>query len=316
MAFCSNCGRELPEGIKFCPNCGTAVINIPSENSENEYSVYQKRPDPSNTTRIMEISNEKGQDGSVSGIDKYGKFYGIALLILAIICFFSDPPLLTLLLAAVIIAGAIFCLCRKYRLKGFSIAALVIATICVIASSAQAKKFGLLKNPTDADFRGDSYVREEPEEDNEVEEKQEKNEVDLASKSDEGGPRSEPFVKRKNTDDSTSDTSDTIEESSVEDSETGKTEEESSDGVDPDLKAFLDSYEEFMDEYIDFMQKYMANPTDLTLLGEYADMMQKCADFEEKVDKYDTKEMSTADAAYYLEVTNRVTQKMLKIYSN
>ncbi len=87
-------------------------------------------------------------------------------------------------------------------------------------------------------------------------------------------------------------------------------------GVDPDLKAFLDSYEEFMDEYVDFMQKYNANPTDLTLLGEYADMMQKYSDFAAEADKYDSKEMSTADAAYYLEVTNRITQKMLKVYSN
>ena len=86
--------------------------------------------------------------------------------------------------------------------------------------------------------------------------------------------------------------------------------------MDPDLKAFLDSYEKFMDEYVDFMQKYMANPTDLTLLGEYADMLQKYSDFEEKIDKYDSDEMSTADAAYYLEVTTRVTQKMLTIYSD
>ncbi len=60
----------------------------------------------------------------------------------------------------------------------------------------------------------------------------------------------------------------------------------------------------------------MANPTDLTLLGEYADMLQKCEDFETKANAYDTNSMSTVDAAYYLEVTNRITQKMLKIYSN
>ena len=25
MAFCINCGQELPEGAKFCANCGKAV---------------------------------------------------------------------------------------------------------------------------------------------------------------------------------------------------------------------------------------------------------------------------------------------------
>ncbi len=46
---------------------------------------------------------------------------------------------------------------------------------------------------------------------------------------------------------------------------------------------------------------------------EYADMMQEYADFIDKVDAYDSDEMSAADAAYYLEVTTRCTQKMLKI---
>ena len=32
-----------------------------------------------------------------------------------------------------------------------------------------------------------------------------------------------------------------------------------------------------------------------------------------KVEKYDTKEMSTEDAAYYIEVTSRCSQKMLKV---
>ena len=83
--------------------------------------------------------------------------------------------------------------------------------------------------------------------------------------------------------------------------------------VDPDLKAFLDRYEDFVDEYVRFMQSYYANPTDLSLLSKYADIMKKYADFEEKINAYDSKNMSTADASYYLEVTTRCTQKMLKV---
>ena len=87
------------------------------------------------------------------------------------------------------------------------------------------------------------------------------------------------------------------------------------DGVDPELKAFLDSYEEFMDEYIAFMKKYTEDPGNaVSMLTEYATIMEKYGDFAEKIEQYDEKEMSTEDAKYYLEVTTRVTQKMLEIY--
>lgn len=87
------------------------------------------------------------------------------------------------------------------------------------------------------------------------------------------------------------------------------------EGVDPDLVEFLDSYETFIDEYCEFMGKYYENPSDLSVLADYAEYMTKYADFAEKVEKYDSNNMSTADAAYYLEVTNRCTQKMLTIAS-
>lgn len=86
-------------------------------------------------------------------------------------------------------------------------------------------------------------------------------------------------------------------------------------GVDPDLKAFLDSYEAYMDEYCDFMENYDAN--DLTMLTKYADMMTKYADFAEKADAYDSDTMSPADSAYYLEVMTRVNAKLAKVaYTN
>ena len=68
-----------------------------------------------------------------------------------------------------------------------------------------------------------------------------------------------------------------------------------------------------MDEYVVFMQQYSKNPTDLSLLARYTDIMQKYSDFAVKVEKYDTKEMSTEDAAYYLEVTSRCSRTMLKV---
>lgn len=94
-----------------------------------------------------------------------------------------------------------------------------------------------------------------------------------------------------------------------------KGEATTADGVDPDLKAFLDSYEEFVDEYVAFMKKYMADPNNATsMLSEYTEIMEKYDDFAETVEKYDSSDMSTADANYYLEVTTRCSQKMLDVY--
>ena len=63
---------------------------------------------------------------------------GIGLLVLAIVTFFSDPPVLTMALAFIIVAGAIVCLVKKYRLKGFTITALVIGAFCIFAAIMQA----------------------------------------------------------------------------------------------------------------------------------------------------------------------------------
>ena len=40
MAFCMNCGQQLPEGAKFCSNCGTATGEIKVEASQRK-TVYE-----------------------------------------------------------------------------------------------------------------------------------------------------------------------------------------------------------------------------------------------------------------------------------
>ncbi len=86
-------------------------------------------------------------------------------------------------------------------------------------------------------------------------------------------------------------------------------------GVDPELKEFLDSYEAFVDEYIEFMNKYNDAGTNdvVSMLNDYTEYMKKLADFSEKAQQYDQNTMSTADLSYYLDVTNRINQKLLKV---
>ena len=284
MAYCRNCGNEIPEGVKFCTNCGSTVDGFANEVRGNEFDRMNQNDDV-----ISKKNSKRKVKREETGFEKFSKFFGVILLFIAIVDYNSDPPILTIILSLAIIVGAIFCLSQKYRLKGFTIIALVLAIFCLFAGISQGKKLGFLKTPTDKEYAEAGYV---------VEDKDDAPGIQIDTTNNNVG----------NSNDVSSD-----EKKPEEAKETKPT--QTADGVDPELKAFLDSYEEFMDEYKLFMKKYMDDPGNaVTMLGEYASIMEKYGEFAEAVEKYDEKERSTADAKYYLEVTNRINQKMLDIY--
>ena len=84
-------------------------------------------------------------------------------------------------------------------------------------------------------------------------------------------------------------------------------------GLDPDFKAAMDSYEEFMDEYVVFIKKYNANPSDMSLLLDYANYMKKYAEFVEDFEKWENEDMNAAETAYYIDVQARVSKKLLEV---
>lgn len=89
--------------------------------------------------------------------------------------------------------------------------------------------------------------------------------------------------------------------------------EEATDGLRPEFKAAMDSYEAFYNEYCDFMNAYMANPADLGLLTKYAEFASKTAEMDETFAAWDESEMSNEELQYYLDVNNRVMQKLLEV---
>ena len=284
MAYCRNCGNEIPEGVKFCTNCGSTVDGFANEVRGNEFDRMNQNDDV-----ISKKNSKRKVKREETGFEKFSKFFGVILLFIAIVDYNSDPPILTIILSLAIIVGAIFCLSQKYRLKGFTIIALVLAVFCLFAGISQGKKLGFLKTPTDKEYAEAGYV---------VEDKDDAPEIQIDTTNNNVG----------NSNDVSSDEKKPEEAKETKPAQTA-------DGVDPELKAFLDSYEEFMDEYILFMKKYMDDPGNaVTMLGEYASIMEKYGEFAEAVEKYDEREMSTADAKYYLEVTNRINQKMLDLY--
>lgn len=81
-------------------------------------------------------------------------------------------------------------------------------------------------------------------------------------------------------------------------------------GIRPEFKEAMDSYEAFYKEYCDFMKQYADNPSDLSLLAKYADMLTKVEDMDRKFEQWDEGELSSEELKYYLDVNARV-EKML-----
>ena len=86
------------------------------------------------------------------------------------------------------------------------------------------------------------------------------------------------------------------------------------DGMRPEFKQAMDSYEEFMNEYCEFMKKYdESDGTDVGLLADYTSYMSKYADMVEDFEAWDDGEMNTAETAYYLDVQTRINKKLLEV---
>ncbi len=96
--------------------------------------------------------------------------------------------------------------------------------------------------------------------------------------------------------------------------DTAENESTNIEGIRPEFKEAMDSYEAFYDEYCDFMKKYSENPSDLKLLIAYTEMLEKSTDMNEKFEKWESdKEMSNEELKYYLDVNNRVMQKLVGV---
>ncbi len=107
------------------------------------------------------------------------------------------------------------------------------------------------------------------------------------------------------------DKDDTTPDTETEVPEEDKPAENLVDGMRPEFKEALDSYEDFFDEYCDFMKKFNESPNDLSLLGEYTEYLTQYSETMEKMGELDDGEMNDAELKYYLEVTTRINQKLI-----
>lgn len=86
-----------------------------------------------------------------------------------------------------------------------------------------------------------------------------------------------------------------------------------SGGVTPAVKEAMDSYEAYMNKYCDFMEKYNKEGAPASMLTDYLSMLNEYNDMTKKIDNMDQSSWSDADTQYYLEVMNRVNQRLASI---
>jgi len=319
MAFCSNCGKELSEDVKFCPYCGAATgaaagstatgaaANGAAANGATAGGAatgaaagdgWQYASEQGGKTRKKGWPHQKDrrtEDG------RPGPALAIISFILGVFSLFNHVTIVSVSCSIAAIVLGILCFSRRARLRGLAVAGILFAILNFLTYVAW---YGAHEEAPSAQTHAAADVSR-----------------DLSRTQGKAPGQEQGKVQSKNLDSSSDRDADMnagkdadkdfgADSGTTPDTNTGRR------GVDPDLKAFLDSYEDFVDEYVVFMQQYSKNPTDLSLLTEYASIMQKYSDFAAKVEAYDTKTMSTEDASYYIEVTSRCTQKMLKILGN
>lgn len=85
------------------------------------------------------------------------------------------------------------------------------------------------------------------------------------------------------------------------------------DGMHRDFKEAMDSYEEFFDEYVAFMKKYENSDNPMSMFSDYTKFMSQYSETMQKLDEWKSKDLNTKEAAYLLDVTNRISKKLLEV---
>ena len=120
---------------------------------------------------------------------------------------------------------------------------------------------------------------------------------------------------KEDTNDSSSNTKPDDESTESDNDSTGTddTQSELIDGMRPEFKAAMDAYESFYNEYCDFLKKMNENPTDITLILQYGEMLIKVSEVDKTFDEWDSDELNNTELAYYIAVQTRVAQKLASV---
>ena len=109
---------------------------------------------------------------------------------------------------------------------------------------------------------------------------------------------------------------DTIDDNEILSEQTSKIDdsaEASSNGI--EWKQFLRDYEEWVDKYIEITKKYKNNPTDMSILSDYTNMMTELTEWYDKIDEVqsDLESASPGELAEYSSELARIAGKLSKV---
>ena len=74
----------------------------------------------------------------------------------------------------------------------------------------------------------------------------------------------------------------------------------------------MDSYEDYFDKYIRVMTSLKNNPSNLSMMQEYKEILETYADTMQKFEAIEESDLTPEEEAYYLEVSMRINQKLME----
>lgn len=84
-------------------------------------------------------------------------------------------------------------------------------------------------------------------------------------------------------------------------------------GMRPEFKEAMDSYEAFFNEYCEFMKRYNSSTNPTSMLNDYMSFLNRYTEAMSKLDEISNGEMNNAELLYYTQTVARINQKLLEL---
>ena len=144
MMFCKSCGSEIPDGTKFCENCGapveTVAADVPKDDQDFDFDYATEEPVPEQPA--VYDQNDGYNDGYAGTAQRYEEpsgggmiGFGVASMVCGIVSLLCCCAQWWIMLVAIvaIVLGAI-ALLKSFAGKGMAVAGLITGCISLLIS--------------------------------------------------------------------------------------------------------------------------------------------------------------------------------------